>query len=134
MLHHDEEDSYRQFVHGNAAFMRSWPLSRAAGQPEPAPVRVALLPMGDGLAARRGHGGRSRLAVALQPRTRPGRQFVEFMSSEAEQRTAAIDGAHPHRSALWRPAGAAGHPVPAAVTALRGQLLNRSAAGSSRLV
>lgn len=137
VLHHDEEDSYRQFVHGNAAFMRSWPAYHALLKDSPrlqGRYAVTLLPMGDGLAARRaamagGHG----LAISAYSREPDlARQFVEFMSSEAEQRTAAIDGARiPTRSALWHdPQVLQAIPFLPQLLPLRGQLLNRSAAGS----
>lgn len=101
-----EDDSFEQFVHGNALFLRSWPSYHAQLRDSPrlqGRYAVTLLPAAEPGATRTGvYGGQSLAISAYSRESAAALRLVRFLSSEAEQRAAAWDGSRiPTRSQLW---------------------------------
>lgn len=102
-----EAESFQEFVHGNALYLRSWPTQHALLRDSPrleGRYATALLPAGElpGSFHAGAYGGQGLAISAYSPEPAAALRLVEFLSSEAEQRSAALDGSRlPTRAELW---------------------------------
>jgi trehalose/maltose transport system substrate-binding protein len=92
-----EEDARITFERGNAAFMRNWPYAWALLEAEDSPVKgkvaVAPLPKGGAHGQHSATLGGWQLAVSAHSREQEAAiAFVEYLTSEAEQKRRAIEG------------------------------------------
>lgn len=101
-----ENQAVEQFTHGQAAFLRSWQTDHAIFRDSPrlaGRYGVARLPTEQPVGM---HGGSGLAISAYSEAPEAALRLVEFLVSDQEQRTAALDAARiPTRPALY------GHPV-----------------------
>jgi trehalose/maltose transport system substrate-binding protein len=108
VLNYSEEEARGVFQSGNAIFMRNWPYAWSLGQAADSPIKdkigVAALPAGGPDGKPSGTLGGWQLAVsAYSPNPDLAVDLVAYLTSAAEQKRRAIDGAYnPTIEALYQ--------------------------------